>query len=53
MEKWFEIWDVLFLEVVWLESLWYEIFFLFILGILKDGEDYFVDFFFNIFDYKI
>ncbi|KAK0667090.1 hypothetical protein QBC41DRAFT_229168 [Cercophora samala] len=53
VEKWFEIWDVLFPEVARPESPWHEIPSSFASGTPKDGEDYFVDLFFNILDHKI
>ncbi|KAK0736541.1 hypothetical protein B0T21DRAFT_289014 [Apiosordaria backusii] len=53
VEKWFEIWDVLFPEVARPESPWHEIPSSFTSGTPKDGEDYFVDLFFNILDHKI
>ncbi|KAK4667675.1 hypothetical protein QC763_310720 [Podospora pseudopauciseta] len=53
VEKWFEIWDVLFPEVARPESPWHEIPSSFTSGTPKDGEEYFVDLFFNILDHKI
>lgn len=52
VEKWFEIWDVLFPDVQRPESPWHEIPASFG-GAPRDGEDYFVNLFFNILDHKI
>ncbi|KAK4183719.1 hypothetical protein QBC35DRAFT_442830 [Podospora australis] len=52
VEKWFEIWDVLFPDVPRPESPWHEIPTSFG-GAPRDGEDYFVNLFFNILDHKI
>ncbi|KAK4224381.1 hypothetical protein QBC38DRAFT_485587 [Podospora fimiseda] len=52
VEKWFEIWDVLFPGVPRPESPWHEIPAL-LRPIPKDGEEYFAGLFLNILDHKI
>ncbi|KAK3984316.1 hypothetical protein QBC44DRAFT_277572, partial [Cladorrhinum sp. PSN332] len=52
VEKWFEIWDVLFRGVPRPDSPWHEIPAL-LRPIPKDGEEYFAGLFLNILDHKI